>query len=224
MKKLIFIIIIVLGIFLIYKFNQDNKIYYLSLSDELNTENNYSKYISDYLNTQNKLEKVIENDYIENMRTIDLSNMINNNSKITNKNVTIQNALIKADLVTLSIGNNDIIAKLSMYQLYSEEEIYNYLDDFLLDLDNLLLNIRKYCKEKIIFIGYYNIINDNQVDKYYKYLIKKVKKITNSYNIVYLDLYEEINKPKYHSESLYLNNDGYTYIGKEIVKILDNNK
>lgn len=229
MKKIIFIFLILFIILFIYLFTKDNKIYYLSLGDELkiqsNNENKYSytKYISDYLENSNKLEKTINNYYKDNMRTIDLIEMINNNEKsnINNKNVTIQNSLIKADLVTLSIGNNDLISKFSLYELYDDSEMYNYIDDYLVDLEKLFKLVRKYCKEKIIFIGYYNIFNNNELDKYYKYLIDRVKKLTKIYDIDNLDMYEEFNNLKYRSKYLYPSEEGYKYIGQEIIKIIN---
>ena len=46
---------------------------------------------------------------------------------INGKNKSIKNSLIKADLVTVSIGNNDITSKLTLYKNYSDKEIYEYL-------------------------------------------------------------------------------------------------
>lgn len=61
---------------------------------------------------------------------------IKNNKKINNKEQMIQNALIKADILTISLD------------LSSKNKIS--------ELENLLNIIRKYCKEEIYLIGYNN--------------------------------------------------------------------
>ena len=228
MKKIIFILFIFCIILSIYLITKDTKIYYLSLGDELKIGNNkveysYVNYIGEYLNKNKKLEKVVNGYYNDNIRTIDLINMINDNKKISvnGKNITIQNSLIKADIVTLSIGSNDLISKLSLYEVYNDNEIYNYIDDYLIDLECLLQLMRKYCKEKIIFIGYYNIFNNSDLDKYYKYLINKVIKLTDKYNINYVDIYKEFDNLEYRSKFLFPSKAGYTYIGQEIIKIIN---
>ncbi len=216
MKKLIFLLLIIIIVIIIYLRNQDKKIYYLSLGDELSQ--GYTKYVTDYIKEQGKLELLNNNYYIDNMRTIDLKNMIIENYE---SEKTIQNALIKADLVTISIGQNDIITKLILSENYDENYIYKFLSDYVNDLDNLLQLIRKYCKEKIIFIGYYNIINKSNVNKYYIYLNKKVEKLLNNYNIIYIDLFSKLNSSKYITENMYPTLDGYKLIGSEIVKYIE---
>ena len=42
--------------------------------------------------------------------------IIEDNVEIDGNNQTIKNALIKSDLITLSIGNNDLISRLSLYK------------------------------------------------------------------------------------------------------------
>ena len=224
MKRIIFIIIIVIGIVIIYNITKDKKIYYLSLGDELTIQDDsYPIIIKEYLLNNKKLEKIVNEYYISNMRTVDLINMINNNKEIINNNkkTTIQNSLIKADIVTISIGTNDLTLKFAMSNLYNEEEIYNYIDDYIIDLDSLLKLVRKYCKERIVFVGYYNFFNNNSLEKYYKYLISKVKKVTKKYNIYYLDIYDDLNNLNYRNNNNYPNKNGYTYIGQKIIKIIE---
>lgn len=227
MKKILFIGIILLGVFLIYLSTFDRKIYYLSLGDELSvgynefnaTDYGYADYVRDYLNSNKKLEVYVNSFFQKNLRTVDLIEMIEENTKtvVDGKTKTIKNALIKADLVTLSIGNNDVVSKLSLYKNYSKKEIYDYLDTFLVDLENLIKLIKEYCKEDIIFIGFYNTLDDN-TDIYFKYLNDKSKKIMEKYDITYLDIFDKMKD--YKNSSFYPNKDGYVYIGKQIEDIL----
>lgn len=78
--------------------------------------------------------------------------------------------------MTLSIGSNDVVSKLLLKNNYTKEELYNYLDEYLKDIENLFKLMRQYCKEDIVFIGYYNIFNDDTYNEYFEYLNKKVKK------------------------------------------------
>ena len=75
-------------------------------------------------------------------RTIDLIDYIEENKEIVveGKKKTIKNALIKADLVTLSIGSNDVVSKLLLKNNYTKEELYNYLDEYLKDIQKIYLN------------------------------------------------------------------------------------
>ena len=227
MKKILFIGIILLGVFLIYLSTFDKKIFYLSLGDELSLGYNefnvgdygYTDYVKDYLEEIKKLEIYVNSYFKKNLRTTDLIEMIEDNEKavVNGKDRAIKNALIKADLVTLSIGHNDVVSKLSLYENYSKEEIYDYLDSFLIDLEKLIKLVRQYCKEDIIFIGFYNTLDEN-TDIYFKYLNDKSKKLMGNYDITYLDIYDKIKN--YKTNSFYPTKEGYLYIGKEIESIL----
>lgn len=230
MKKILFIGTLLLGIFLIYLSTLDKKIFYLSLGDELSVGYNefnekdygYSDYIKEYLEKKNVLEVYINSYFKENLRTTDLIRMIEDNEKvlIDGKNKSIKNSLIKADLVTISIGNNDIMGKLSLYENYNQKEIYEYLDSYLIDLENLIKLIKQYCKEDIIFIGYYNTLNDTNADKYYKYLNDKAKNIMNEYDIKYIDILEKMEVEENKNNSFYPSKKGYIAIGEEIENII----
>ena len=231
MKKILFLGVILLGIFLIYLSTLDRKIFYLSLGDELSVGYNeynvkdygYSDYVKDYLTDNKILETYINSYFKENLRTTDLVRMIKDNEKvlIDGKNKSIKNSLIKADIVTLSIGNNDIISKLSLYKNYNKKEIYEYLDSYLIDLENLFTLIKQYCKEDIIFIGYYNILNDKDADIYFKYLNDKTKNLTKKYEITYIDILDKMKLEENKTNSFYPTKKGYVYIGEQIESFIE---
>ena len=146
MKKILVLGIVLLGIFLIYLSTLDKKVYFLSLGDEISQginlynkkDYNYNDYIKEYLENKKVLETYINLYFNDNMRTIDLIDYIEENKEIVveGKKKTIKNALIKADLVTLSIGGNDVVSKLLLKNNYTKEELYNYLDEYLKDIEN----------------------------------------------------------------------------------------
>ena len=211
MKKTIFIVIIFLATFLIYYFNINKEIYYISLGDFLSyginnkdlVDNTYSNNIMN--ENKNNLDNYVNYSSIDDYRVMDLINDINYNKTIiyNNKEYKIQNLLIKANLITLSIGMNDLI--------YKKNLDYDYVDNLLNDIETLLDLIRKYNKDEIYFLSFYNIIGDEELIKYSN---KKLASICEKNKIKFVDI-SELNK--YVINSIYPTNDGYTYITEKII-------
>lgn len=184
MKKIFLIIFMFILIFLIYYLNLDQKVYVLSIGDHFIVESDYHKDIDNYLGK--KLEKSVIYSNNGDYRIIDLINDIKDNKKFTYKNnqYTINNTLIKADIIFISIGMNDL-------RYNKNNNNYDYVDEVISDLDILLKLIRKYSKEKIYIFNYYNFDND-----FNNYINERLKKIADRYNIgvICLDSYDNISK------------------------------
>ena len=218
MKKTIFIVIIFLATFLIYYFNINKEIYYISLGDFLSyginnkdlVDNTYSNNIMN--ENKNNLDNYVNYSSIDDYRVMDLINDINYNKTIiyNNKEYKIQNLLIKANLITLSIGMNDLI--------YKKNLDYDYVDNLLNDIETLLDLIRKYNKDEIYFLSFYNIIGDEELIKYSN---KKLASICEKNKIKFVDI-SELNK--YVINSIYPTNDGYTYITEKIINFTKQKK
>ena len=148
MKKIIFLVFIFFIVFLIYYFNADEKTYYLSLGDYLsygidsfeNTNNGYSENIKNKY--QNNLENYVNYSTYDDYRVMDLINDINYNKTVVynNKEYKLQNLLVKANLITVSIGMNDLI--------YKKNLNYDYVDSLIKDIEDLLTLIKKYNKDE----------------------------------------------------------------------------
>ena len=211
MKKIIFSIITFVVVFLIYYFNISEKTYYVSIGDYLAYGiNNFDKVDNNYSNNIKEHYKKILDNYVnfsstDDYRVNDLINDINYNKEIryNNKEYKIQNLLIKANLMTISIGMNDLI--------YKKNIDYDYVDNLLKDIDELLILIRKYNKDKIYFLSFYNSINNKELIEYSN---KKLKKICEKNKINFVDI---SNLNKYIIENMYPTNDGYTYITEQIL-------
>lgn len=234
MKKILISTIILLSVLFIYLKNVDKKIYYLSLGDSLalgitpyNTKDySYQDYVKDYLTKKNLLEFYIDGYNEKDLRITDLINKINDNDVIeTNgKKRTIKNSLIKADLITLSIGNDELISKINLATNMDEDEMYDYINGMISDMEELISLIREYCKEDIILIGPYKprISLVDNVDKIYKFINQKYMEISKTYKIHYIDAYNILNdKDMFNNNSIYPNKLGYIKIGKEIVNIIE---
>lgn len=179
-KTFISLIIIVLAIFIIYIFTRDNKIYYINFMDTNIEDKMYMDYLKEEIEAKGKLE-YYDSYYTRDYRTTDFIRDINDNIKINNKN--IQNLLIKADVITIMIGNNELHYKIKQTEMI---ELYDYSDSLLNDIENLFKLIRKYCKEKIFFIGFYND-DSEKYDELYSYINLKLEDLCNEYNIVFID-------------------------------------
>jgi len=220
MKKILLFISVVILVLFIYIKNGDDKVYYLALGDSyslgMNPYNAYdygfTDYIKDYLNQSEKLQNFIKDFSVSGYRTIDLLKDIESNKSIVyeNQEITIQQALIKADLVTLSIGTNDIIGMASV----SPDD--SYIDDAMNDMESLLILLRKYCKETIVAVGYFNLINNDYANERYKKLCEK-------YDIVYIDIYNLINDDYFPNPSnIHPSKKAYELIANKIIEVVDN--
>lgn len=141
----------------------DKKVYYLSLGKSI-----YSNEVKNYLRKNNVFEKDVmfgENGYY----IYELINDIKENKE--NNSITLQHALIKADLVTLSIEINNM----------SNEIAYDYIDEYALDLDKLFKLMRQYCKEDIIFVSYYDLPSD-----ILSYLTEKFSRVCAKYDVYFV--------------------------------------
>ena len=183
MKKIIILIAIVLSILFIYLITKDNKIFYLNISD---TENPYNIYLLNYIKEKNKLEKYINKFSNDDYRITSFINDIDSNKTvlINEKSQTLKNALVKADVITISIGNTDLYYKINNYDT---NEMYNYVDELLLDYQELFKKIRKITKEKIIVFGY--TIPSQDKKELIDYFNNKLNILCNDYKIdfIYID-------------------------------------
>ena len=179
--KFLFVFIVIISLtFFIYFFNQDKKIYYVDIKDSVPKKLDYNNYIYNNFKKENKLEKYISNFSNKDYRITDLIKDIEQNKMIDNQ--TIQNALIKADIITLKIGSNELNYKINNDEI---NELFEYCDTLTIDLENLFKLVRKYSKEQIYFIGLYN--NHSEFyNEIYDYLNLKIEDLCNEYDIVYI--------------------------------------
>jgi len=228
MKKIIFILILFLSCYIIYNLTTDSKFYYLTLGDSLSVgvnvygikENGYSDYVRDYLQKEDKL-KYYDNTFTDtDYRITDLIRMIEYNEviNINGKEFSINQLLKKADIITLSVGMNELYYKLNT----NNENIYNYMNEILGDMKDLLKHINRFNHKKVFVLGYYNV-GVNQ--EYVNYINTKLKYIVVNQGFEYVDLSNIFdNNPIYFDKkgSFVPNNEGYLKISKIIIEKLEN--
>ena len=190
-------------IFLIYLTTLDKKVYYVALGDFLAKgigDNQYSEEIQQNLEKKGKLEKYVEEFMRDDMRTTDYIKMIEENEtrQVEGKTQTLKNALIKADLLTLSIGNNDLLYGLGMYNnedIYTKKELEEKVDGVMKDIEKLFELLREYCKEDIIITGFYHPQNlSEQKRKLYLNANRRLERLTKKYKITYVEVDKILDK------------------------------
>ena len=183
MKKLIIIFLIFFSIFYIYLLTCDEKIYYLSISNNYNS-NDFSNIIAKKLKRNNLLEIHVNEFSNNNNRITDYIDMIDDNKYIikNNKKIHFKNALIKADIITLSLGTKDFIANYGD----STEKVLTIRNN----IETLIKKIREYSKEDIYFISIYSEYVDS---KYIDKLNNDIKSICSDNKIKFININNNYN-------------------------------
>ena len=158
MKKIIFILILFLSCYFIYNLTKDNKINYLTIGDSISSGQSsygvkrygYSFYVKDYLKDLNKLKSFNDSFTSSDYRITDLLRIIEYNEikNINGIEISLNQLIKKADVITLSIGMNELYYKLKM----NNENIYNYMNELIYDMEELLHHINKFNHKKVIII------------------------------------------------------------------------
>lgn len=187
LKKIFVMAVLLLSVFLIYLTTMDKKIYYLALGDSIalgDQKTSYPKLIQQYFKEKDLLEEYRFEFIEDDLRITDLIRNIEDNKKvmIDGKEKTIKNALIKADLVTLSIGNEELFYKMKTEK---PDHLYHYIDEMMEDMEKLFQLMKEYCKEDIFVIGYINPLSAS-MDNYIRYANQKLKTLSAKYKLSYI--------------------------------------
>lgn len=194
-RSMLILFLVISVVFLIYMKTRDKAVYYVNFSDEY-TAKEYTYEIVNEIKMRGTLEKFLSFSY-EDARITDLTNIIRENEYIycDGHKQTIQNALIKADMLTISIGTNDLEYGITKYE---EPEIYNYMDTLLLDLETFFEEVKTYTKEQVFFIKY-----PYEENKYLAYFYEKVEKLCKKYSFAYIDIKDKKKIPASIKESIF---------------------
>lgn len=226
MKKIISILILFLSCYFIYNLTIDNELFYLSIGDGIAkgitddgkvSEYNYTDSIKNYLISKNKL-KGFNNSFVDkDYRITDLLRIIKYKEEIVvnNDHISINELLKQADIVTISLGMNELYYKI----LVDNNNIYNYIDGMLSDMELFLKEVDRYNHKKIILLGYYNTTNNN--DDIFNYANYKLKNIVDKRGFEFIDIDKIINNNTNYftkNTNFYLNNVGYQKISQIIVE------
>ena len=102
------------------------------------------------------------------------------------------------------------------FHKYDMDDNYAFFNKMYLDIEKLVLEVKKYAQDKIIFLGLYNPSNyyDGKVDEFFYYINNKLNRLMLNNSITYISLYELVKGNDYNNDSVYLNNAGHFKISK----------
>lgn len=226
--KLLTLIIMSSTIFFIYNKTNYNNITYTSLGDSLAVGidsygqkiYSYGDYVKDYLISKRKLKNYSKTFTSEDMTIEKLYNYILINKEVNhqNKKEKIKDILQETDYLTISVGLNDLMYKLTLIDKLNDENINIIIDEITTTFNELINEIRKVYKHEIYVIGYYDSNIDN---KYYKQAIKKLNNIyISNPDVVYISTYiisENKNIFLSNPSKYYTNYKGYQVISSKII-------
>lgn len=207
-KIFVFVCSLVL-VFVIYNLFKDNnsKIYYVALGDSIaegmdsygNIGYGYSDYIYDYFKSNNKLKFYTKDFSKSGYTTEDLKKDIENSKiiEIDSKKINIKQALRESDLVTISIGANDFIKGKNISYisnlLKDIKTTKKSIDEIGKEVKDLIILVKKYAKNKIVLVGYYNplpryIEKKNEINELIDYSNFIFEEICDEEKITYVDI------------------------------------
>ncbi len=225
--KIIILILLTSSIYFIYQETNNNNITYVSLGDSLSLGENsygaisygYSDYFKDYLQDKNILS-IYNKTYTSKTKTItELYNdiLVDETITIDSDNYNLRRLLSDADIISLSIGLNDLILETNTEEylsIYKENKIVESVYD---KYEKLISEIKKYYNKKIYVIGYYE--NNSKYDKLISKINNKYKQLCKRNNDIFIDTSFISNNSKYfdNPKSYYPNNFAYQKISKKMI-------
>lgn len=229
-KLLLLVILIIVCVFTIYKLFNNDKISYIALGDSLAEGMNpygevsygYADFIKESIENKNKLENYTKEYTETGYTTEDIINELKLSSEL-------KRDLRESDLVTISIGANDFLNSINTKNIkLTDIPIYKAkIEEIMPNIDKCIEEIRKYAKENLIIVGYYNPIpflfntSGSDLDTLFAYIDEEYSNIAKKYDCKYVSLYQ-----LFKNNSNYLPNpmdihpsiEGYKAISDEILK------
>ena len=202
-KRIFVILIILITILIYYKF-ENKKINYVAIN--ITEKENYSDYFVKNIKKLGKFNKILETK----MSSEELLEDIDNNIEIL-ENVTIQNIINSASIITIMLNPNEIY----------NAKTYNELEIIINNINQILSKIRKISNAKIYFLGFYNIYDNKEIDNKIIYTNSKIESLCKKYKIDYIDLYNVLKNRKYLfyiNDNNLPNKDVNIMISNEILK------
>lgn len=246
-KRLIVLVFLILfisiGVFCIYKNTYKDTLNYVALGDSVAAGRNpygvddygYTDYIYDYLKGKDKLNNYV-NYAVSGYTISNVMDDINYNKivKVNGKNIGIKKALRESDLVTISIGANDLLNGMSLSSipliLTDRTATTQHINSIIDKIEDLLELVKKYAKGDIIVVGYYNPLPNltkykQGINEIIDYVDIEYVNLCNSMDIHYVKISDVIASNKDYlpnSLDIHLSKTGYEAISKEVIETIEN--
>lgn len=219
--KLLILIVLSCSVYFIYNQTKNSLLNITNMGDSFSVGiNSYGVKESSYVDYY--VEHLLRNNQKVNISTEfskkDLS--ISTLLEQVKNNPIIKKVLTETDILFLTVGYNDYVYKLSLIENINMETLDRTIKDISLEYNELITEIQKYYKRKIVVIGYYA---STKKDYYFNKGLRKLNEAlsTCSEDIEYIDTYELLsNRNKFFSNPKlnYPNSLGYQEISKKIIE------
>lgn len=215
-KLILIIFCSIIITYFIYIFYKEDKIYLVSLGDGISSGEtsynidgiSYNDYLREYYEEKNILKNYNFNFSKKNYTLTELINDIENNVLDDKTNLYIKQELHKANIITISIGMDE----LSKLEMTNDLDI-EYLKKFINNYDKLINMLKEITNAKLLIIGYYEnmFLNKSNVIM----LNSEISNISLKYNETFINISDLMMNKDY-----FLNNKSYyfSYKGHEIIK------
>ena len=238
-KKTICFCLILLTIFLTYLWFHDDKLNYVALGDSLAAGQNpygelgygYTDYIADYLKGEDRLKSYVSQYAISGYTAENVYQDLQVNKRIIvdGKEYNIRHLLREADLVTVSMGAKDFLKRLCItnLQLDNTTLYQEKIDQVLKMVDLALREIRKYAKEEVIVLGYYNPFPalfssyEDSLDQIFHYADEKYQQLCEKHQVSYISFYNLFKEnPDFlpNPFDIHPNNSGYRAMADYVIE------
>ena len=135
----------------------------------------------------------------------------------SDKHFTLHELLKKADILTVSVGMNELTYKLNS----NTDNIYAYIDNMLNDYSILLNEISRYNYKKVYILGFYNTTSKNSdIINYLNYKLENIVK-EKKYEFINLNIILNNNKYFLNNNFYSLTDIGYNKISQIIIENLE---
>lgn len=222
-KILIIVLLSIILAYLIFILNKSEKINIVAIGDGVSSGEtsfnidgiSYNDYIKDYFDNK-KLLKNYNSDYSnENYKIKDLINDLDNNELDKSAKKYIKQIFHKANLITLSIGEEELV-KLSI----TKDLDIKYINEFINNYDKLISIIKNISDAKIVVIGFYE---NKYLDKSNVIILNsELSNLVKKYDLVFINISDlMLNKDYYvNKDSFYFNYKGHKEIASMIINSL----
>lgn len=226
-QKLLILILLSLSVYFVYQITNKKNFTYIVLGDSFSMGKNsyggytygYEDYLLDYLKKEKEVQFIdFYTSKNENINTLYNKFLKDDIEVINNKSYNLKRILTESDIVTISIGLNDIL-----YEYYIDKSVLKsqYKEDKLVDsiyknFKNLMNEVIKYTSN-IYVLGY---PERNEYSSLIKKINYKYKLYCKNKKIEFVDTNNLLNKWEYfdNTNTIFPNTKGYKKISQKIIK------
>ena len=219
-KLILIILVSAIITYFIYFSSRDTKINLIALGDGIASGEtpynidgvSYNDYLQEYFENKRLLKLYNDSYAYKNYQIDDLLEDLKSNITSKNDNLNMQQLIHKANLITISIGEEEL-TKLAITNDLNKD----YLKDYIKEYDHLLYMLKDITEAKIVIIGYYE---NMYLDKSNVIILNsEISNLAIKYDATFINISDlMLNKDYYlNDKTFYFNYKGHKEITEMII-------